>query len=177
MRGVVQEYTAAVERFRKEKDRAFREEGWSPVPAEEQEGFGGLSYYPVDPRYRFLVALEREPPERMEIPMSTGGVQVQERVGRFHLALPEGPVALAAFRSTAQDDHLFLPFRDATSGKETYGGGRYLDVRAYGDGRFVVDLNFAYHPYCVYNEDYACPMPPPENRLEVPVRVGERLPP
>lgn len=172
----VQDHRAAIERFRKQKDEAFQKAEWSPIPAPEREDFPGLVYYPVDPRYRFEVPLEPAEPRRIEFPLSTGGTQVQERVGVFVLRLPEGPVELAAYRGEAHADGLFLPFRDRTSGTESYGGGRYLDVPELGPGRYAVDLNLAYHPYCAYNDAYACPLPPPENWLQVPMRVGERLP-
>ena len=73
-------------------------------------------------------------------------------------------------------DELFLPFADATSGKETYPSGRYLEVHELPDGRVVADFNYAYNPYCAYNEQWTCPIPPAENRLPVAIRAGERSP-
>ena len=69
----------------------------------------------------------------------------------------------------------FLPFADALAGTETYGAGRYLDPEAIGDGRFLLDFNLAYNPYCAYNEQWSCPITPRDNRLAVPIRAGERL--
>ena len=84
---------------------------------------------------------------------------------------------LEAFQSVGEGPgRLFVPFRDATSGRETYGGGRYLDLDVAASGRYALDFNRAYHPYCVYDASWVCPFPPPENTLELPVTAGERLP-
>jgi hypothetical protein len=72
-------------------------------------------------------------------------------------------------------DRLFVPFGDMTNGTETYAPGRYLDLERSATGLYEVDFNTAYHPYCYYNETYDCPYPPPENRLPLPVRAGERI--
>src|SRR5690606_19820929 len=82
-------------------------------------------------------------------------------------------VGLTLYRDPEGGD-LFLPFQDETSGNETYGAGRYLDVTALEDGRVLLDFNYAYHPFCAYNPSYSCPMPPVENRLPAPIRAGER---
>jgi hypothetical protein len=85
---------------------------------------------------------------------------------------------LQAYKGGPGEDHLFIPFRDETSGQETYGGGRYLDLDATrnctADGRWILDLNEAYNPWCVFSEDYTCPLVPRENWLAVPVRAGEK---
>jgi len=105
---------------------------------------------------------------------TTGGTQIYRRAGvaRFHVDGVPAPLTLF----TSADTHeLFLPFRDATSGNETYGAGRYLEVEPSGlDQRVIVDLNYAYNPYCAYNPDWSCPIPPGENWLAVPIRAGEK---
>lgn len=172
-----QAYREHIQHHRDEKDRFFAEHPQSPIPEDERGSFDGLAYYEVDPAYRFHTALDEAEPEKLTIPRSTGDEVTYERVGTFVLGLPEGQIELAAFRQPGDDSgDLFLPFKDTTAPDETYGAGRYLEVRlAHGD-HYDVDFNLAYHPFCAYNEAYACPFPPPENQVDVPIRAGERLP-
>ena len=156
---------------RKEKDEAFRHDPASPIPPWERRAFRGLSYFPPDPRYRFMATLVAEPHKRLDIQRSGGDVVAYVRLGHFVVRFPDGPAKLALYES---DGHAFLPFRDATSGKETYGAGRYLDPPQAPDGRHELDFNQAYNPFCAYSEAYSCPFPPPENWLQVPVRAGEK---
>lgn len=169
-------WAECVREHRREKDEAFQGHR-SPIPEEDRAGFDGLSYFPVDADHRLEAHLDRVDPEPVSIPRTGGDEITYERVGTFHLDLPEGEATLAAYRREADAAELFLPFQDGTSGETTYGGGRYLEVPPVGDGRYRVDFNLAYHPFCVYDDAYTCPLPPPENRLEVPIRAGERLPP
>jgi len=112
--------------------------------------------------------------ERIEMQTTTGGTQVFERAGVVRFEVEGEPTAVTLFASDDSTD-LFVPFRDATSGKETYGAGRYLDVEPAGpDGVVELDFNVAYNPYCAYNPEYSCPIPPGENWLAVPIRAGER---
>jgi uncharacterized protein (DUF1684 family) len=93
------------------------------------------------------------------------------RAGIVRFPLDQREVTLATYE---QGDDLFIPFRDATSGVDTYGAGRYVEAFPLGDDRYLLDLNLAYNPYCAYNEDWSCPLPPRENWLDVPIRAGER---
>lgn len=163
--------------FRAMKDDYFKRAPDSPIPPGERAAFEGLRYYPPDPRYRFEVPLVPLPPEEIRIPRSAGDEVTYLRVGAFDLATPEGPVRLAAFHAEGHEEGvLFIPFRDGTSGKETYGAGRYLEAAPVGGGNYLVDLNLAYHPFCAYDDAYSCPLPPRENWTNVPLRAGERLP-
>jgi uncharacterized protein (DUF1684 family) len=164
-------WRAVIEEHRRRKDESFRTDPGSPIPYGEQRSFRALSYFPPDPRYRFEVELVEEPHKALDIQRSAGDVVRYVRLGHFALRLPDGDVKLALYES---DGHSFLPFRDKTSGKETYGAGRYLDPQHLPDGRYEVDLNLAYNPFCAYNESYSCPFPPPENWLKVAVPVGEK---
>ena len=161
----------ALDRMRRAKDEAFRRDEGSPIPPHERRSFTGLSYFPPDPRYRFEAELVEEPRKTLDIQRSGGDVVRYVRLGHFALRLPDGDVRLAFYET---DGHGFLPFRDATSGKQTYGAGRYLDPEQLPDGRHEVDFNLAYNPFCAYNEAYSCPFPPPENWLKVPVPAGEK---
>lgn len=171
-------YRLEILQFRHLKDEYFKKGSDSPIPAAEREAFQGLHYFPPDPRWRFEVPLVPGEHEVVEVPRSAGDVTVYTRVGTFDLATPEGALKLAAYHTEGHEEGvLFVPFRDGTSGKETYGAGRYMEAAPTGHGRYLVDLNLAYHPFCVYDESYSCPLPPRENWSAVPVRAGERLPP
>lgn len=161
--------------IRRSKDEAFRAAG-TPLPDRDRAGFHGLAYYDPDPRYRFEAKLQPGGGEAVRVPRTGGDVVMYMRAGTFQVDLPEGPVKLVAYRTGNEEgDELFVPFIDATCGTETYGGGRYLEANGLGGGRYLVDFNLAYHPLCVYNERFSCPIVPKENRLRVAVRAGERL--
>jgi hypothetical protein len=175
-------YPEAVRQFRAEKDEFFRDADGSPIPEAEREGWKGLPYYPVDPSLRFD-DLSLEPytgtePVRFQIPTSDGQLRPAERAGVFRFPLDGAEQRLTAYRFEGGDsESVFVPFLDVTSGKETYGAGRYLDLYREEDGTYSLDFNLAYHPSCVYDPRFSCPLTPAENRLPVPIEAGERLPP
>jgi len=123
-------------------------------------------------------ALRISESEPFEMVTSTGQRRTMRRAGTLEFTLHGQRHALAAFSEESDREmrRLFVPFRDATSGAETYPGGRYLDLERTPTGYYELDFNRAYHPFCLFNEEYDCPLPPPENRLGVPIRAGERLP-
>jgi uncharacterized protein (DUF1684 family) len=153
-------YPDAVRRFRADKDEYFRTGEGSPVPAAEREAFGGIPYYPVDESF-IAEGLTLEPyvgdePVRFEIPTTDGRLRPAERAGVFRFELSPGqPSRLTAYRLAGSHggsgETLFVPFLDATSGTETYGAGRYLDLAPDEDGSWTLDFNLAYHPSCVYD--------------------------
>ncbi len=157
--------------MRRGKDEAFADDPHSPIPVHERAGFRGLRYFPPDPRYAMEVKLVTDTPKILDIQRSSGDVVQYMRLGHFELDLPDGEATLALYES---DGHAFLPFRDTTSGKETYGAGRYLDPPEIGEDLFLLDFNQAYNPFCAYNEAYSCPFPPPENWLQVAIPAGEK---
>ena len=164
---------------RREKDRYFGGDPHSPIPPAEREDFEGLSYYDVDPDYRFELALHPyEDPEPVTVGTSTEGEQTYHRVGEFRFEVDGETASLQAYKGDLEDDRLWVPFRDATSGEETYGAGRYLDLEPdhhrTDDGRWILDFNQAYNPTCAYSDRYECPLPPTENWLEVAIEAGER---
>jgi uncharacterized protein (DUF1684 family) len=164
-----------------ERDELFRNHPQSPVPEDERASFGGLDYFDYDPAMRILADVEPAEPQTYEIATSGEGETysfIRYAIASF--ALVGDRQSLELYWLRGYGGGLFLPFRDATSGKETYGAGRYLhdtvkgaDLGAEGD-RLVLDFNFAYSPSCSYNPRWVCPLAPPANRLEVPVRAGER---
>jgi uncharacterized protein len=169
-------WARALASFRKEKDGFFRAGDGSPLPQIEKAGFSGLKYFDPDPGFRFETQLQRHSnAAAVMMATSKGTRQLFNRVGYFELTLNGKQVRIHAFQSAERDDpNLFIPFRDATSGKESYGAARYLDLEVEHDDNYAVDFNYAYNPYCAYSEDYVCPLPPQENWLSVPIRAGEK---
>ncbi len=169
-------YRQQVVQHRVERDMAMRSEE-SVLTDAARSRFGGLRYFEVDSTYRFAVELERAPaPDTVLMAGSAGLVVPQVVVGRVTLPFEAGAERLTVYHSLeAADRRLWIPFTDATNGAETYGAGRYLDVRRTGErGAVVVDFNYAYNPTCAYNPDYNCPLPPPQNRLPLAVSAGEK---
>jgi len=164
---------------REQKDTFFLIHPQSPIPFDEREEFKGLDYYPPDPDYRFELKLN-EYPEKKKIKMSYTRGEEQEfiRWGEFQFKIGGQEQVLQAYKGSPEKERLFVPFRDATSGKETYGAGRYLDLEAErhrtAEGKWVLDFNKAYNPWCAYSETYTCPFVPPDNWLEVPMCAGEK---
>jgi hypothetical protein len=166
--------------WRAEKDRYMRESPESPVPEARRAGFPPLPYYAIDPTYRVAASLTLAPGDAvLELPTSTGLRRKMRKIGALRFMLKEQALSLTAFVDASTNDlsRLFVPFGDLTSGTETYPGGRYLDLDRTATGIYDLDFNRAYHPFCVFNSKYDCPYPPKENRLPLPIRAGERLPP
>jgi uncharacterized protein (DUF1684 family) len=162
-----------LEEFRKAKDDLFKNDVQSPLTAEQRKEFNGLKYFSANPELRLEVTVEKFPQvERIQMPTSTGDVQSYTRFGRFKFKVDEQEAELTIY----SDRHgYFLPFVDALASKETYGAGRYLEPRQLAGGKFLVDFNFSYNPYCAYNEMWSCPITPMENRVKVPIRAGEKI--
>jgi uncharacterized protein (DUF1684 family) len=163
--------------WRKCRDELFRDHPQSALPIEERAGFRGLPYFPYDARFAFTAAVRPLPEERYDVDTSTGGVIPFVRFGAVDL--PVG--TLEVFWLDAYSGGVFLPFRDMTAGKTTYGGGRYLldtaksaDLGSVAD-KLVLDFNFAYHPSCRYDPKWVCPLAPLSNRLAEPIEAGERM--
>jgi uncharacterized protein (DUF1684 family) len=140
---------------------------------DQKNNFQGLNYFPEDPGLRIEVKAEELPSkERIEMLTSTGEVQVYFRHSRIHIVVDGQSAELTIYEGP---NGFFLPFVDSLAGKETYPAGRYLEPGILPGGRFLVDFNVAYNPYCAYNEHWSCPLTPFENRLKVPIRAGEKL--
>ncbi|MGH2455110.1 MAG: DUF1684 domain-containing protein [Candidatus Limnocylindria bacterium] len=169
--------------FRAAKDRLFAEHPSSPVPAADRRDFRGLAYWRHDPRLRFTARLEPDPDApALDVPRSGEGAQMPfNRIGWVDFAVDGVACRMAVYWLNEYAGGLFIPFRDATGGSETYGGGRYLwdsakgaDLGSSGD-QLVLDFNYAYHPSCVYDPRWSCPLAPQENWLAVRIEAGERL--
>lgn len=162
-----------LEEFREAKDHFFKTSRQSPLTPQQKREFKGLNYFPENPDLRLEVTVEAFPnPEKIEMQTSTGDVQSYTRFGRFTFSVDGQEAALTIY---GDGGSFFLPFADSLAGVETYPAGRYLEPEPLDDGRFLVDFNLAYNPYCAYNEQWSCPLTPFENRVKVPVRAGEKL--
>jgi uncharacterized protein (DUF1684 family) len=175
----ISEWRELCQQEREDKNRFFREHPQSPIPFEERGNFKGLDYYPPNPGNRFELELHEHSDKQMiQIEDTGGNMRDMIRWGEFRFTIDAEECTLQAYKSDPHEEQLFIPFRDATSGKETYGAGRYLDLDYHTDrrpeGKWVLDLNRAYNPWCAYSENYVCPFVPVENWLTVPVRVGEK---
>lgn len=160
------------EMFRKEKDNFFAG-GHSPLPEDVRLAFDGLKYFDPDENLDLELVVDPSDGEAIEVQTSDGGTRRYTRAGLVSFDVNGEEVQLTLF-TTAGDSGYFLPFRDATSGKESYGAGRYLDLDEAVDGKIAIDFNMAYNPYCAYSEAYSCPLPPSENWLTVPIKAGEK---
>ncbi|HEY4227915.1 MAG TPA: DUF1684 domain-containing protein [Candidatus Limnocylindrales bacterium] len=175
-------YPQAVANFRAEKDEYFRSAHDSPIPHDTRHDFPGLPYFPVDEALRFD-GLPLEPyagsePAHFQIPTSDGKLREAERAGVFRFELGGANQALTGYRfKGGGSDSVFVPFLDGTSGTESYGAGRYLDLYPEDDDTYALDFNLAYHPSCVYDARFSCPLTPAENRLPMRIEAGERLAP
>jgi hypothetical protein len=172
-------WEVALEQERRDKDRFFATHWQSPVPLEDKGKFTGLAYFPVNCDYRFELPIhEYEDRKVLKVKDTAGDMREYLRWGEFKFRIANKECSLQAYKSNPDEDRLFIPFKDDTSGKETYGAGRYLDLDFVRDrtpdGKWQLDFNKAYNPWCAYNTDYVCPYVPPENRLEVPILAGEK---
>lgn len=169
-----------LKQLRAEIDQFMQLHPQSPLPREKRADFTGLEYYEPNNELSFVILVELLPQSEGPIQMetSTGDMRDYYRWGKVAFAV-EGEEASLVIYSDGYGEELFLPFRDATNGQETYGAGRYLDnhrpgLRRIGADQIELDFNYAYNPYCAYQSNYSCPLPPRENWLKVPIRAGEK---
>jgi len=173
-----EDYTSTIAAQRAAKDEAFKAQPDNPVPPDKMDALVPLAYFPIDEMYAVPASLEPAAERtRLQVPTSTGKIRDIERIGTLRFMVKGQKMSLTAFHELDQPQitRLFVPFADPTNGTETYAAGRYMELDPTPTGIYVVDFNVAYHPYCYYNEAFDCPFPPKENRLEMPIRAGERL--
>jgi len=173
-----EDYTSTIAAQRAAKDEAFKAQPGNPVPPDKMAAMVPLAYFPIDEMYAVPATLEPAAERtRLQVPTSTGKVRDIERIGTLRFLIKGQKMSLTAFHELDQPQvtRLFVPFADLTNGTETYSAGRYMELDPTPTGIYVVDFNVAYHPYCYYNEEFDCPYPPKENRLEMPIRAGEKL--
>jgi uncharacterized protein (DUF1684 family) len=179
---------AAWNEWRIVRESLYRDHPQSPVPAADRAAFRS-THFDYDPALRFEAPVVADEPAAdaspagLELPVSAGGTMTFTRIGWLDVPFPAGSRRLALYWMAGYAGGLFLPFRDATNGHETYGAGRYLlDAAKSADlggdtdrGTLVLDFNFSFQPSCAFDPKWPCPLAPRENWLDVPVRAGERL--
>ena len=163
---------AALLEFRREKDRFFKDHPQSPIP--DRDHFEGLRYFPPAADLVFTVTPEPADGTQVVVGTSDGDTRLYRRALLARVTIAGTPVNLTLYTTPGHGHGYFLPFRDATSGRESYGAGRYLDLEPNDDGSITIDFNYSYNPSCAYDDAYSCPLPPQENWLDVPVRAGEQ---
>jgi len=170
------DYATKIAAARAAKDAEFARSD-DPIPRARHAQFLPLGYFPIDPDYNVPGTLKPIDDKTIyEMPTSTGAQRKMRRVGMLEFTLKDQPLKLLAFNEVGTDPgSLFIAFSDLTSGTETYAAGRFMDLTRNTTGIYEVDFNRAYIPYCYYNPTYECPYPPPENRLKIPIRAGERI--
>ncbi len=162
-----------LEEFRAERDEFFESHPQSPLLPVQKKNFTGLKYFPENKDLCLEVKVEPlDEDQPIQMQTTTGNMQMYFRHGRFKFSVDGQEAELTIYRG---DHGYFLPFVDSLKGKETYPAGRYLEPEELPANRFLVDFNIAYNPYCAYNDAWSCPITPAENRIQVPIRAGEKI--
>ena len=163
--------------FRLKRDQFFKNDSHSPLKESAKKRFKGLIYYPIDLKYAVTGSIEKYPtdpkPIYVNLPTNKEREKKYVKYGRFKFKLDNKEYVLHIYRPLGGGE-LFLPFKDKTSGIETYPEGRYLNVESMPGGKVLIDFNRAYNPFCEYNEKYTCPFAPKENWLDIEIRAGEK---
>ena len=164
---------------RKQKDDFFKNNFQSPIPAADLNKFVGLDYFEPDNNFRFELEFD-EYDKKMPIKVEDSAGNIRDMLiwGEFHFKIGNKEYTLQAYKSESGEERLFVPYKDQTNTKETYGAGKYLDLYYNEDrtidGKWILDFNKATNPWCAYSENYACPFVPPTNWLKVEIKAGEK---
>ncbi len=148
----------------------------------EIDHFRGLDYFDINENYRIHATIKKSKGKKFKMPTSTDRTPIYRRYGYVYFKINDELCTLTVYQNMelmkkkGYEDYLFIPFRDATSTVETYGGGRYLDLRIPTSDQIQIDFNLSYNPYCAYSYRYSCPIPPEENKLKVRIEAGEKTP-
>jgi uncharacterized protein len=180
-RGRADDYITSVKKIRADRDREYRDPKQSPLEPGDITGFKGLSYFKITPGYRVRARFVRTPDEKkFGMPTTTGQTRVYLKYGELKFVVAGQARTLGVYQSESLSktekykNHLLIPFTDLTNGKETYGGGRYIDFVIPTSEAVVLDFNLAYNPSCAYNPSYSCPIPPRQNHLDIKIKAGEK---
>lgn len=168
--------------FQREMNSEYKDASTSPLKEKDLKTFKGLDFFKFDSAYvvtaTFTKAVDEQP---FQMKTTTDRLPVYVKYGEISFNLKGEVFKLNVYQNQdlitkeGYEDYLFLPFLDDTNGDESYGGGRYIDMRIPEGDTIVVDFNKAYNPYCAYNEKYSCPIVPRENYLDVEVRAGVKV--
>lgn len=178
-----QSHEKEIKKFQKELNKEYKSPKESPLDEEQRASFTKLPFFPINANYRVeakFIRVKKKKTLRMKT--SANQMQTYDKYAEVVFQLEGKRYRLNVYqshtlrRTKEYKDYLFLPFTDLTSGNETYGGGRYIDLKIPKGNTIIIDFNKAYHPYCAYSDRYSCPIPPRENRLEVRIEAGVRNP-
>ncbi len=176
------DYEQTIARYQRQINKEYADSATSPLLPDARQHFERLPFYPIDAQFRVTARFVRTPGSPpFAMPTSSPRRTIYEQYGKAQFTLRDTAYELLIYQShelritEEYRNYLFLPFTDLTSGDETYGGGRYLELTIPKGDTVVIDFNQAYQPYCAYNPKYACPIPPRENNLPVAIRAGVRL--
>lgn len=165
--------------FQRNLNSEFKDASKSPLKKKDRKDFRGLEFFKVDSAYVVQATLKTTPDEQpFKMKTTTDRLPEYVKYGEITFNLENETFTLNVFRNLELmkeegfEDYLFLPFLDDTNGDETYGGGRYLDLRIPEGDVMIVDFNKAYNPYCAYNEKYSCPIVPRDNYVGVNIKAG-----
>ena len=172
-------YVQEIKKHRYELNVKFADKETTPLTKKDFKVFSNLNYFPIDSTYRVVAKFVRTPDEiPFQMATTTSRKSIAMKYGEAHFILNNKNLKLSLYQTEGIGDehvnYLFLPFNDQTNGNESYGGGRYIDLRPPKGNSIVIDFNKAYNPYCVYNDNYSCTIPPRENYLEVAINAGEK---
>lgn len=172
-------YITEISQFRAEINTEFADTASSPLTEEGLTHFDGLAFFPPDEKYRVEAKFIRNPdPQSFEMETTTERRPVYVKYGEAHFLLDGKKYMLEIYQSEKAKmikefkEHLFLPFKDLTNGIESYGGGRFIDLKIPEGNILIIDFNKAYNPYCAYNHKYSCPIPPRVNHLNIEIPAG-----
>lgn len=171
----MEKYTTELTQYREERDRFMHFNRETPLPEEARANFQGLNYFPVDSSFRISAKLTPiDNPKVISLNMTNGAPEKYKEIGYANFSRDNQIVNLLVMESM-ETGELFLPFFDKTNGRSTYGGGRYLDPEKLSGNRILLDFNYAYNPFCVFAESYACPIPPLQNKIPFAIEAGEKM--
>jgi uncharacterized protein (DUF1684 family) len=172
-------HIAQTQVYRAEQDLKFKNEEKSPLVLDSIPNFNGLEYFEIDPGYILPAAYKHLKDGRVfEMKTTTDRLPQYRDYAELTFKLADSTYTLHAYQNVAYsqkpdyDSSLFVPFTDFTNGIESYGGGRYIDIKIPKGNLIILDFNRSYNPYCAYNQRYSCPVPPDENRLKVRIEAG-----
>ena len=174
-----QKDVAAAEKFQSELNKSYADSLKSPLMKDDLKQFKGLDFYPIDEKYIVEAIFIRTKKEKsFKMKTTTSRTPIYKKYGELHFSIDGKELKLNVYQNVdlkkkpGYDDYLFLPFSDLTCGKDSYIGGRYIDMRIPNSEKVIVDFNQAYNPYCAYNYEYSCPIVPLENDLDIEILSG-----
>lgn len=175
------EYGRKIENQRLEKDKIFKFQQESPLRENQKINFTGLTYFPIDSSFRFVAEVDRlDSNEPLQMAYTNGKTKTYIPFADLKFNYEGNQYSVRAYQELelieeGLADQLFIPFYDKTNGESTYGGGRYIDAVYPGGDRMILDFNVAYNPYCVFNAQFACPVPPKKNHIDLAIKAGEKM--